>query len=417
MKKLLSFLILLAVSVLINNTDMSAQNYPADVLENRYGKIKPELNKHTVIVPSTARRGRLNKSFYYLTGIKDAGYVFVWDSGEPVLYKLPQQQEEFEKYIGILKQKNEKIALSPASGDFNMKYFYKAGYLNLDSVLVYNRAVKDEFEIKKLRDVIGITAEGLKYLKANMKPGMTELQMLDILKARFIELGAQGTAHSQLASGEGAATPHARTTSKVPAPNELIVLDIGAIKDMYIADITISFTMGGKLSKEQKTIYDIIYKALELGVKEIVMGNFYSNVEKASQDYIIDEFYKLGLVTDKNSVWQRKFWIQHGFGHFIGLDVHDVWYPYLKSIPEHRRVFIPGMVLTWEPAVYFAPDALNSRPDRLEPFVSEEEFKEFAGKIGKEYEKYKGIAIRLEENILVNDDGTNENLSGMVLKR
>ena len=223
-------------------------------------------------------------------------------------------------------------------------------------------------------------------------------------------------AFGQVASGNEATLPHSPTSDKVPAADEMFVVDIGALKNKYTADITVSFTISGKFSKEQKTIYDIVYKSLETGVKGMLKGNFHALVERSAMDVIVDELYKLGLITDRESPWQRAFWIQHGFGHHIGLDTHDVWNDYLRMIPDDRRVYIPGMVMTFEPAIYFPKGELDARPQRMARRVSEEEFMAFANQIRPIYQQYEGIAVRLEEDILIKADGTNENLTKMVLK-
>ena len=196
----------------------------------------------------------------------------------------------------------------------------------------------------------------------------------------------------------------------------MIVLDIGAIKGHYRADITVSFTISGNFTEEQQTIYDIVYKALDTAVRGMVKGNFHALVERKAADIIIDELYKLGLVTNKTCPMQRAFWIQHGFGHHIGLDTHDVWYDYLRMVPDDRRVYIPGMIMTIEPAIYLPQGGLDARPLRLRKLASEEEFMAFANQIRAVYQKYEGFAVRLEECILIKDDGTNENLSKMSLK-
>jgi Xaa-Pro aminopeptidase len=250
----------------------------------------------------------------------------------------------------------------------------------------------------------------------NMKPGMTEQDLFQLMKGKFTEEGGNGIAFQQVSSGNLGTTPHAGITDKVPDANEMIIIDIGALKGQYTADITVSFTMSGKFTKEQKTIYDIVYKSLETGVKGMVKGNFHAQIERGAQQVIIDELFKLGLITNKESPWQRAFWIQHGFGHHIGLDVHDVWYDYLRMIPDDRRVYMPGMILTFEPAVYFPKGGLDARPQRLARLVSEEEFMTFANQIKAIYQKYEGFAVRLEEDILIKPDGTNENLTKMTLK-
>ena len=397
---------------------LSGQNFSEATFAKRRELFAREVRTGVAIIPSTMKNGSLNKNFYYLTGIDQPGYIYVFDMqerGENGKLFAPEQVAELEFFVEQTKTEKKRLILSAFASDFNQKYFYQAPFVNLDSIMVYKRAVKDEEEIAVIREACRITAEGIKHMYRNMKQGMTEQDLLQLMTERFSQEGGNGIAFEQVASGNLATSPHAGTTDKIAAADEMFVVDIGALKDKYTADITVSFTISGKFTKEQKTIYDIVYKSLETGVKGMVKGNFHEQVERSAMDVIVDELFKLGLITDKDSPWQRAFWIQHGFGHHIGLDVHDVWYDYLRMIPDDRRVYIPGMILTFEPAVYFPQDGLDARPRRLTRLVSEEEFMDYARQIRPIYERYAGIAVRLEEDILINADGTNENLTKMSL--
>ena len=414
MKKIVSLTLFVALT-----GALFAQNFSEETFAKRRASFARELRTGVAFIPSVRPNGQLNKNFYYLTGIDKPGFVLVFDMqerGTSGKIFAPNQLSEMEALIEQAKTEKKRLILSGFSSDFNQKYFYQAPFVNADSILVYKRAVKDEEEIAIIREACRITAEGIKYMYKNMKPGMTEKELLALMSAKFSEEGSNGIAFSQVSSGNLGTTPHAGVTDKSPEPNEMIIIDIGALKDKYTADITVSFTMSGKMTKEQKTIWDIVYKSLDTGVKGMIKGNFHAQVEQSAMQVIVDELFKLGLITDKESPWQRSFWIQHGFGHHIGLDTHDVWYDYMRMIPDDRRVYIPGMILTFEPAIYFPKGGLDARPQRLARLVSEEEFMVFANKIRPIYQQYEGFAVRLEEDILIKADGTNENITKMSLR-
>jgi len=415
MKRVLYF----ALFALISGV-LCAQNFSEATFMQRRALFAGEVCTGVAFIPSVATNGGLNKNFYYLTGSnKPAGHVYVFDMqerGKKGILFAPDQIKELEALIEQTKREKKRLILSPLSSDFNQKYFYQTPFLNADSILVYKRAVKDEEEIAVIREACRITAEGIKYMYKKMKPGMSEQDLFNLMREKFIQEGGNGIAFQQVASGDLGATPHAGVTHKIPQANEMIVLDIGALKDQYTADITVSFTISGTFTKEQETVYNLVYKALERGVKEMVKGNFFAQAEQNAQQVIIDGLYRLGLITDKESPWQRAFWIQHGFTHHIGLDTHDVWYDYIRMVPEDRRVYIPGMILTFEPAIYFPKGGLDVRPSRVARLVSEEEFAAYANQIRSIYQQYEGFAVRLEEDILIKTDGTNENLTKMVLQ-
>ena len=414
MKKIIYF----CLCTLITGS-LFAQSFSQEAFAKRRSLFAGELRTGIAFIPSVMRNGGLNKNFYYLTGIDKPGYVYVFDMQERGMNgKLfaPDQVDELEALIEQVKSDKKRLILSAFSAGFNQKYFYQAPFVNADSILVYKRAIKDEEEIAVIREACRITADGITYMYKNMKPGMTEKELFTLMEAKFTQEGGNGIAFQQVSSGNLGTTPHAGVTDKIPEPNEMIVIDIGALKDKYTADITVAFTMSGKFTQAQKTIWDIVYKSLETGVKGMVKGNFHAQIERKAQQVIIDELYKLGLITDKESLWQRAFWIQHGFGHHIGLDTHDVWYDYLRMIPDDRRVYMPGMIMTFEPGIYLPKGGLDARPQRLARWVSEEEFMAYANQVRPIYQQYEGFAVRLEEDILIKADGTNENLTKMTLK-
>jgi Xaa-Pro aminopeptidase len=94
--------------------------------------------------------------------------------------------------------------------------------------------------------------------------------------------------------------------------------------------------------------------------------------------------YKLGLITDPASDEEARIWFNHGVGHGIGLNVHD---PLTGELQ-------PGMVITVEPGLYFRPDALDNLPKTPQN-------EKFIATVRPAFEKYKGIGVRIEDDVMI----------------
>ena len=157
--------------------------------------------------------------------------------------------------------------------------------------------------------------------------------------------------------------------------SNLVLMDLGAEYHYYTADVTRTIPSNGKFTDEQRAIYDIVYEAQEAGIAEYTVGNSMYAPRRAAQKVINEGLFKLGIIS---SVDERHNYLPHGTTHHIGLDVHD---------PGNYDKFAENMIVTMEPGIYI-PE--GSPCD----------------------EKWWGIAVRIEDDILVTKDGP-VNLSAM----
>lgn len=412
--KLLALLPLLAFGACNHSTQ-------PDYFKPRRDHYAAEAAESVSVIHGAAMRGGLNKNFFYLTGSEDTTAVLVINPADPanmaVLYSdFPElnvglgmpviEKSQLNESLQGIFQHGKAIKMESDRGAQYQRMMHNLPFsTNADSIIFTMRMVKDAGEIDQLRKACRYTAEGINYMMRNLKPGMTEIDMDSLMQNEFARLGADGISFNQAASGHNATSTHAGVTAHVLGEDEMAVIDIGALSGKYTADISRSFPISGEFNPQQREIYEIVLLAQREGMKHFLPGNNMLAGEELANDLIIDELYKLGLVTDKESPWQRKFYIQHGFGHHIGLDIHDVWYWFQRVTPKEERIYQPGMVLTFEPGLYFPDDYLMTLPERLKDSVSQEELHAFIEAVEPFYHKYKGIGVRIEECVLITEDG------------
>jgi Xaa-Pro aminopeptidase len=188
--------------------------------------------------------------------------------------------------------------------------------------------------------------------------------------------------------GANATTLHYEENSAPCKPGDLLLMDVGAEYGHYSADVTRTTPVNGKFSPAQAAIYQIVYDAQEAAAKAAKPGATLTDVHRASLAVIKAGLLKLGLITDAESE-QYRMWFMHGNGHWLGMNVHDV------SGGGH---FEPGMTFTNEPGIYIRPDALDNLPKTAEN-------EQLIAAIKPAFEKYKGIGVRIEDDMLITPEG------------
>ena len=180
-------------------------------------------------------------------------------------------------------------------------------------------------------------------------------------------------------------------------------MDVGAEYDHYTADVTRTFPINGKFTKEQAEIYQIVFDAQEAAAKTIKPGARFSQPSQAAAEVIKNGLARLGLITAPDAKFeissngqtvqypQYLLWYMHGWGHWLGMNVHDVG--------DYSTTFQPGMVMTNEPGIYIRGDALDY-------VIDTPTNKDFIAKIKQAFEKYKNIGVRIEDDMLVTETGT-----------
>lgn len=258
----------------------------------------------------------------------------------------------------------------------------------LDHHLHQQRLIKSKAEIKAMKISADIAAEAHNQLMQTCKPDMSEHR----LEAEFLYRCAVDNAREPsyppiVAGGNNACILHYTENDAPLNDGDLVLIDAGCEYDYYASDITRTFPVNGKFSAAQKALYQLVLDAQYAAIDKVKPGNHFNEPHEAAVMVLTKGLIKLGLLKGRPATQIKKEnykkFFMHRTSHWLGLDVHDVGD---YKLEESWRCFEPGMVLTIEPGLYIAADSKG---------------------VAK---KWRGIGIRIEDDVVVTKDG-NEVLS------
>ena len=231
------------------------------------------------------------------------------------------------------------------------------------------REIKQPEEVALLKKAIYISAVGQVEVMKAMHPNMSEREIQGIHEFVFKKYGAEYEGYpSIVGGGHNGCVLHYITNDKPRVASDLVLMDLGAEYHNYTADVTRTIPADGTFSPAQRAIYDIVYEAQEVGIAASVVGASMRAPHMAALKVIEEGLMRLGIISDASEV--RRYF-PHGTSHYLGLDVHDAG----TYAPFRHHTLI-----TVEPGIYI-PE--NSPCDP----------------------KWWGIAVRIEDDILITDDG------------
>ena len=255
------------------------------------------------------------------------------------------------------------------------------------------RLHKSDAELALMRQAASITAEAHIAAMRDVRPGMHEYEVQAQIEYTFRRRGAWGWAYpSIVAAGANGCILHYRAGNTVLGAGELMLVDAGAEVDGYAADVTRTSPVSGRFTGPQRDLYQLVLHAQERACAMTAPGVTLQGIHDRVVEDLTGGLIELGLL--KGSVEENieskafKRYYMHRTSHWLGMDVHDVGRYQLRDGPGEgdNRPLAPGMVFTIEPGLYVAPD------DEEAP------------------EAFRGIGIRIEDDVLVTEDG-HENLT------
>jgi Xaa-Pro aminopeptidase len=204
------------------------------------------------------------------------------------------------------------------------------------------RRIKDSAELTLLQKAITMTAEGHKAVMRSVRPKMMEYECEAVMESTFRRLGAEDVGYpSIMGSGNASCILHYTSNRKQTQAGDVLLMDCGAEYHGYTADITRTIPVNGRFSAEQRTLYDLVYKAQQAAIAVYKPGNDWRLAHSRAVEVIRAGLLNLGIIKQAD---EYKWYFPHGLVHHIGLDVHDTGYT--------GYVFQPDMVLTCEPGIY-----------------------------------------------------------------
>jgi len=247
------------------------------------------------------------------------------------------------------------------------------------------RLIKDDLEIRELQKAIAATKRGFEDIIERLKFAQSEREIEGVFNLRARMEGNDVGYGTIAASGANACILHWTRNDAPIRPGELLLVDAGVEADtLYTADVTRVLPISGKFTKEQREVYDLVVEANLAAIAAVKPGNDFLDPHRAAMRVLAEGLERMGILKDAEEALQedKQFYRRytlHNTSHMLGLDVHDC----ARARAENYRLgkLRPGMVLTIEPGLYFQVDDLTVPP------------------------KYRGIGVRIEDDVLVTDRG------------
>jgi Xaa-Pro aminopeptidase len=278
--------------------------------------------------------------------------------------------KKFPEYAFLLETNKNSTPIQKISKDiFTLLNQVSSNQKRLTLILSALRQEKDKSELEKIFRAIEITIEGQEELMKVMVPEMNERQVEALQEFVFSFNGALDVGYpSIVGGGHNGCILHYTKSTGGPIGDKLVLMDLGAEYQGYTADLTRTIPGDGTFSPEQKAVYNLVLKAQNAAIEASTVGQPFFASRKIAQSIIDTGLVEIGVAIEPG---MAETYLPHGISHYIGLDVHDLGtYGNLK----------PNDVITIEPGIYI-PKGSPCDP------------------------KWWGIAVRIEDNILITEDG------------
>ncbi|MCC7572408.1 MAG: Xaa-Pro peptidase family protein [Candidatus Methanofastidiosum sp.] len=328
-----------------------------DRIERLFGYIAKEKKDVECVLVSRSTFPDVN--FFYFSkasgGLFDGSFLILYPDGNSKLFTSTMEQEAAEKSKGdfeiyvynsrderikLLKEhiKGQNLGLSFSSITYleveKLKETYKGNLVDVTKEINFTRAIKDKKEIENIRKASKITSKTFGEIPAMLRDGLTEKELSFKIEFQLKKNGADALSYDTIAAfGANSSLPHYESSDSALMKGDFVLLDFAGKYNSYCSDMTRTFFYG-KVSKEQKKIYETVLEAQVLGIDALEPGVIAKDVHNSVSKYIDSTEFKGRFI--------------HSLGHGIGLETHDT----LGLSPISDYTIEENMVFTIEPGIY-----------------------------------------------------------------
>ena len=289
------------------------------------------------------------------------------DSRAAILSKTPVNM-----YLDLFRYKKMKKPMSYTYFEEVINNYPELIIKDLNPIISNYRRLKSTSEVNEVKKAVGYTRSGIEAIMKYIKPGINERSIEALFEYKVKEAGSSGISFDTIvASGKNATILHYVENDQEIKDGDLVLLDLGALSNLYAGDISRTIPANGKFSDRQKVLYNLVLEVNKKTIEMVKPGIYVTELNEYARNLLAEGAIKLGLIKEKSEI--NKYYY-HNVSHYLGLDVHDTG--------TYSEVLAPGAIVTIEPGIY----------------VEEE-----------------GIGIRIEDNVLVTKNGF-ENLSKAIIK-
>ncbi|MCH7598212.1 MAG: aminopeptidase P N-terminal domain-containing protein [Myxococcales bacterium] len=256
------------------------------------------------------------------------------------------------------------------------------------------RLIKELGEIEIMRRAAEITCTAHQEAARLCRDGNFEYQLEAALGHVFRRLGGSGPAYGTIVGGgKNATILHYVVNDQKLRGGDLCLVDAGVELEGYASDVTRTYPVGGRFQGPGRAVYEVVLAAQQAALAACRPGTTLPEIHQTTVRTLIEGMVSLGLLSGtvddlvKSETYRDYF--MHGTSHWLGLDVHDVGSYTAKG---KALTLVPGMVFTVEPGLYISEDDTKA-PEHL-----------------------RGIGIRIEDDILITEDGI-ENFNHAIPKK